>query len=294
MSGHVDAESLALYAEGQLSRRRTVRVRAHLAGCAECARAAAALAEVTTRLSQVPVPPMPAAVAARLDAALSAESARRAAGAAPAPAPEPAGAPPPRPPRRGPLWSPRALRILAVTGATLVVAGGAGYAVSQFSGSGSSSSASSSSGTAPSPVPAAGRHSAVEGAPNVSSPGSRVIHPHTNPNAPSSGPRYVRTGTDYRHGTLAAQARHTLAEYTVSGLSGPAMLPASRVPAAVRSCVSHVAQGHPVRLVDLARYQQRPAIVIVLGQPDTVAVVSYPCHPLHSAPLRVTSGPTTG
>ena len=287
MSGHVDAESLALCAEGQLSRRRTVRVRTHLAGCAECARTAAALAGVTTRLSQVPVPPMPAAVAARLDAALSAESARRAASPAAPPTsaapPTPAAppAPEPRPPRRGPLWSPRALRILAVTGATLVVAGGTGYAVSQFSGSGSSSSASSSSGTAPSPVPAAGRHSAVEGAPNVSSPGSRVIHPHTSPNAPSSVPRYVRTGTDYRHGTLAAQAKSTLAEYTVPGFSGSAMLPASRVPAAVRSCVSHVARGRPVRLVDLARYQQRPAIVIVLGHSDTVTVVSYACHPLH-------------
>ena len=90
MSGHVDAESLALYAEGQLSRRRTARVRAHLSGCAECARTAAALTEVTTRLSQVPVPPIPSVVAARLDAALSAESAHRAAAPDAAPAPAPA------------------------------------------------------------------------------------------------------------------------------------------------------------------------------------------------------------
>ena len=284
MSGHVDAESLALYAEGQLSRRRTVRVRAHLAGCAECARTAAALAEVTTRLSQVPVPPMPAAVAAQLDAALSAESARRAAGAAPAPAP--ADAPPPRPPRRGPLWSPRALRILAATGATLVVAGGAGYAVSQFSGSGSSGSAgaaSSASSAGRTPVD----HSPLAAAPAMA-PGS-----HAPPRVPTrpQHPLPCKTGTDYRAGTLVRQTKKALAEYDMGGLSGPGVLPISNVPAGVLNCVSHVAQGHPVRLVDLARYQQRPAIVIVHGHPDTVTVVSDACHPLHSVRLPVTSGP---
>ena len=139
MRGHVDAESLALYAEGELSRGRAARVRAHLSGCPDCAATLAALAEVTTQLSHVPAPPMPSAVAARLDAALSAEAAHRAA----APAPAPAGAPSPRPPRRNPIWSPAAVRILAGTAVTLVVAGGVGYAVSQFSGSGGASSAAS-------------------------------------------------------------------------------------------------------------------------------------------------------
>ena len=86
MRGHVDAESLALYAEGELSRGRAARVRAHLSGCPDCAATLAALAEVTTQLSHVPAPPMPSAVAARLDAALSAEAAHRAAAPAPAPA----------------------------------------------------------------------------------------------------------------------------------------------------------------------------------------------------------------
>ncbi len=79
MRGHVDAESLALYAEGQLSRGRTARVRAHLSGCPQCATTLAALAEVTIQLSHVPAAPIPSPVAARLDAALSAESAHRAA-----------------------------------------------------------------------------------------------------------------------------------------------------------------------------------------------------------------------
>ena len=76
-------------------------------------------------------------------------------------------------------------------------------------------------------------------------------------------------------------------------VSGPHQLAAASVPAQVRNCVSQIAHGRPVLFVDLARYQQRPAIVIVLGKPDTVIVVSHSCAPLHSARLPVTSGPTT-
>ena len=243
MSGHVDAESLALYAEGQLSRRRTARVRAHLSGCAECARTAAALTEVTTRLSQVPVPPIPSVVAARLDAALSAESAHRAAApdAAPAPALASAGPPDPRPPRRNPLWSPGALRILAATGATLVVAGGVGYALSQFSGS-SSSPSSGSAAPASSPV-AAGitrqrrtrscrrrRGRARRARARLASRWMCGAAPTTSPCA------------------LVTRTKNTLAQYHVPRLgSRRACSPLTSVPASVQSCVNQLAQGRPVR-----------------------------------------------
>lgn len=262
MRGHVEAESLALYAEGQLGRRQTARVRAHLSGCPECAGTVAALADVTTQLSRVPAPPMPSAVMARLDAALSAEA------AAPAPAP--------RPPRRNPLWSPRALRILATTGVTLVVAGGVGYAVSQFGSSGP--------GTSGAAAPASGTHHrpTVQAGPNVS-PHSRLRKPNMSPNKPTpSSPRYVRSGTDYQPSTLAAQAKHGLAEYTVAPLSGPGQLTSAQVPVTVRTCVSQTAHGRQVLFVDLARYQQRPAVLIVLGHPDQAVVVNSSCAPLHS------------
>jgi Putative zinc-finger len=267
MRGHVDAEVLALYAEGQLSRRRTVRVRAHLSGCPECGATLAALAEVSAQLSHVPAPAMPAPVAARLDAALSAESAGRA--AAPAPA-----APPPR-------RNPGALRILAATGAALVVAGGVGYALTQFSGSAPNAAVPASSG-----VPKPQHRSPVMGGPNISSPGGHIVKPNTN--SPSS-PVYARTGTDYRTGTLATQAQRQLAMYTVPGLSGPRLLEPGNIPGQVSHCVSQLAQRRPV-FVDLARYQHRPAIVIVLGRPERVIAVSYSCAPLHSARLPVTSG----
>ena len=275
MRGHVDAESLALYAEGELSRGRAARVRAHLSGCPHCAATLAALAEVTTELSHVPAPPMPSAVAARLDAALSAEAAHRAA----APVPAPAGTSHRRPPRRNPIWSPAAVRILAGTAVTLVVAGGVGYAVSQFSGSGRASSAS-----APSRQPAG--HSNAQAQPNISrgSSGGHVMKPSAGPFIPSTT-RWVQTRTDYRPGTLAAQTKKTLAEYDVGGLSGPHMLPAASVSGSVRDCVSQLAHGRPVVVVDQARYRGHPAIVIVLGKPDTVIAASHSCVPLHTAQL---------
>jgi anti-sigma factor RsiW len=289
MRGHVDAESLALYAEGLLSRRRTVRVRAHLTGCAECARTAAALSEVTTRLSRVPAPPLPAAVAARLDAALSAESARRAASPAPVPAAAPAGAPEPRPPRRNPLWSPVGLRVLAAAGVTLVVAGGIGYAVSQ------SGSSSSPAGSSAAPPATSHRRSPVHAAPNLS-PGGPGMQPGISGGSAST--RYVQTGTDFRPATLATQAKRVMAVYGVSGMSGPDVRQPASVSSSVKSCAARVAGQQHAALVDLARYEQHPAIVVVLasaaGTPERVIVVTPSCSHLDSATLTVATQPGAG
>ena len=96
MRGHVDAESLARYAEGLLSRRQTARIRTHLSRCPECAATQQQLSGVTALLGQVPAAPLPPAVATRLDLALAAEAARRAAepAAAGPPGPLPAAQPP--------------------------------------------------------------------------------------------------------------------------------------------------------------------------------------------------------
>ncbi len=166
---------------------------------------------------------------------------------------------------------------------TLAVAGGVGYAVSQFSGSGTPSSASAPSA----------QHPAGRAAPNMSagSTGGHAKKPHAGPYIPTSTTRYVRTGTDYRRSTLATQGKKVLAEYGVSAFSGPGMLAADSVAARqVHMCVSQTAHGRSVLVVDLARYQHHPAIVIILGKPDTVVAVSPSCAPLQSARLPVTSG----
>ena len=79
MSRHVDEQTLAAYREGLLPARKAARITAHLATCQRCAEVDAQLAAVTTILARTPAPPMPASLAARLDAALAAEIARSAA-----------------------------------------------------------------------------------------------------------------------------------------------------------------------------------------------------------------------
>ena len=286
MRGHVDAESLALCAEGLLSRRRSERIRSHVASCPECAAAQARLTEVPALLAQVPPSPLPPGIAARLDAALSAEAARRAApdpGTVPehaVPAQAPGTAPRPRADRpRGPrLRMPVAARVLAAAG-VLVVAGGVGYAVSQSPSSPSSSSSSSSAGSAAVPSTVAGpdSRSAAGGAmPGVSRGGGvhfTVRH----------------SGTLYRKSTLAAQAAALLATPS-AGLNRPGKgtggLSRQAPSPALAECVDKVASlaavhAGAVKLVDQGRYQGRPATVIVVratdAQPATVYVAGDRC-----------------
>jgi hypothetical protein len=282
MRGHVDAESLALCAEGLLSKRRSERIRSHVASCPGCAAAQARLTEVPALLAQVPPPPLPPGIAARLDAALSAETARRAApdrGAVPgqaAPA-QPAGIAPrhrtgrPRGPR---LRMPVAARVLAAAG-VLAVAGGVGYAVSQSSSSPSTSSSSAGSAAVPSAVAGPDSHSAARrAAPEVGAGGDVQFTVH-------------HSGTAYRKNTLAIQASMQLA----AGVNHPGQAPGGglsvRAPSlAVTGCVDKVAglkavHAGEVRLVDRAQFQGRPATVIVVqatsAQPGTVYAAGAGC-----------------
>ena len=84
MIGHPDADTLAACREGLLGRRRSARIRAHLARCSRCASLDRELAAVTTQLASVPAPRIPDELAARLDTVLAAESAARARGESPA------------------------------------------------------------------------------------------------------------------------------------------------------------------------------------------------------------------
>ena len=79
MADHPAIDDLADAAEGLLDPDRAARVSAHLGGCADCRATAAALRQVSATLAAEPAPPMPPAVAHRLDAVLAAESAHRAA-----------------------------------------------------------------------------------------------------------------------------------------------------------------------------------------------------------------------
>jgi hypothetical protein len=83
--GHLDPVEVAEHAEGLLTADHAAAVSAHLARCAVCQSMAASVATVTAHLAAEPRElPIPAGVAARIDAALADEAAARAAAAAPA------------------------------------------------------------------------------------------------------------------------------------------------------------------------------------------------------------------
>ena len=284
MRGHVDAESLALCAEGLLSRRRSERIRSHVASCPECAMASARLTEVPVLLAQVPPPALPPGIAARLDAALSAEVARRAAPdpgtvpeqAAPAPPPGPASRARAGRPHGPRLRMPVAARILATAG-VLVVAGGVGYAVSQSSSPSPPAAPAAGSAAVPSTVACPDSRSAASGAAPAVGRGGGVQY------------TVRHSGTPYRKSTLAAQAAALLATPS-AGLNSPGKttggLSLQAPKPALTACVDKVAGLGPVdagevKLVDQARFQGRPATVIVVqatpAQPGTVYVAGARC-----------------
>ena len=297
MRGHMDAETLALCAEGLLGRHRSGRIRSHVASCPQCTATQARLTGVPALLAQVPPPPMPPGIAARLDAALSAETARRAArdpGTVPddsVPAPRPAAMPVPQtatPRARGPragrprgprLRLPVAARVLATAG-VLVAAGGVGYAVARSSPSPTSSS-SAGSEAAPS-----GR-SAIRSPGGAASAGggSAALGP-----AGGSGQFTVRrSGTRYGKDTFAAQAA-ALAKVPSAvpvrpkadgGLSLPPPAHSALVQCVERVAGASAVQARKVDMVDEARYRGHPATIIVVqatsGRPPMVYVAGPRC-----------------
>lgn len=308
MTDHVDAETLAMLREGLLTADVAAVVGAHLAGCDRCGQADSQLAMVSELLASAPVPPMPPALSARIEAALAAEAATRAAaggaaageqaqqaaadgaGSTPAErqrtaAPQPAvswsaaapggpgagpgrragagtGPVPGRPPQRARTRLARSRARLGVmaAAAAIVVVGGVGYAVSQLAvQSGPAVQASGAS--------APRRASTPLGAPAAG------VAPASPAPAGAAGPRLISTvtsGTNYLAGQLSTQLRAVLKHYP-AGSSQPwpaggwRGLPATGIAA----CVNAVTGDQHPRLVDIARYQGKPAMIIVVGGQGT-------------------------
>jgi hypothetical protein len=308
---HVDAETLARFRQGDLSPRRNFRIRAHLTGCERCRALDEDLAGVTTLLAEAGAvgrvetaqpPPIPEHLAARIHAAIAAEATKRvlpAQTATPAPAvaarlagaePAETGAPRQGNSRHGrhgrdrarQRWpgftSPVALRTMAAAAAVVVLAVG-GYEIAQQAG-GSSSSSSTAAGSLP--PSQNGPYSGPAAAPAVPQP---YLH------AGRSSVPVIMSHTNYNPATLNDQVRNALARYGPLARSGSS---AARSQAAaggsretsLTGCVTRVAAGRQVLLVDVARYQGRPATVIVTrassGGPEQVWVVGPGCSSTNS------------
>jgi len=286
MTQHASAEELALLAEGELRRRKAAKVSAHVAGCTQCTQVRAELTEVRTVLKAVPYPPLPAAVSVHIESALRIEVNHR---IAEAPATEAArGVLPARNRRqragtgqrdwRLPGLSVPASRLVAAAGAVVLVGGG-GYLVASNLNSGVPSS-SSASGAAPS------TNQPMTAGPNVTygSPGAqRTIHSVSS--SMNFVPQELRTQVlaAYHEAQVKGEAGNVSYGGTNAPAAGPvyatasplhsnaasAPAPGGAVWTRLAGCMKTVADGRMVLLLDLARYEGKPAVIVVLGSTTT-------------------------
>jgi hypothetical protein len=301
VSEHVDAETMSAFREDLLPGRQAARVAAHLATCEQCTELDAQLASVSAFLASAPAPPMPPALAARIEAALAAEAAARSAtdkiaaspsiaatsatrqpstaqaGAAQAPAPPatgPAadgsrGARRSRRRARSPGFPRLALRVGAAA-ATVVVVAGVGYGLVRLA-AGSQSSPSSATGSS-------------AGHAQASRPLLAKNPPLPEARAPDVRFPLVASGTDYQPGAIASQASAVLVR---SSTRTSGLVPTSGTRASafggfdnVRACVRRVTGGITPRLVDVASYRGRPALAVMIpagGATVRVLIVGADC-----------------
>lgn len=283
MTRHVSTEDLARLAGGDLSGAAERQALGHLDECRDCRADLAALSQIPALLADLPAPPIPARLSARIDAALAAESAHRAAGQAHAPSgavpladhADHAGRSGSRRARgrsrrdRRPVLALTGTRILAAA-AAIVIIGGGGYGLVRYLEEGQAAGTSSASGA---------------------SSGLPASSPDAGPRAPAVGPAYgpvvqyrvggriamirpVRSGTDYQPSRLAEQATTEMAQFP----HGLGQLAPNASPNAgqtfgdaslgqLSGCISRVAAGRTVQLVDVAAFDGKPATVIVTGSP---------------------------
>jgi hypothetical protein len=289
--GHVDSETLAAFREGLLPRRKAGRVAAHLARCAQCAGLDAQLAELPALLAHSPAPPMPAALTARIEAALAAEAAARSAtadkaagasdGATAVPGHRKTLAP-------GPGRSRLALRVAAVTAAVVVLAGG-GYGLSRLLAGGATQ------------LPPTGSAAHAAMGPTEPRPAVGGARQRASSSNGLAGPRIVRSGTNYQPGQLKTQVRKTLARFGPGvKLAAPAATPLGHSVslANLPACQQRFGAGRHVELVDEARYEGRPAAIIVMpgASAGTLRVLVVParCSAAAAGPIFSTILPGPG
>jgi hypothetical protein len=186
--------------------------------------------------------------------------------------------------RRFPVFSSPLAGSLAAVGAAVVIAGG-GYEIASNLNSGASPSSASAAAPQHSKVPAATNQgaagAAASGAPASVHLGPEVRFKHAgHENVIHS----VQTDTDFGAGNLVSKATAVLAAVRASnvGQANRELVSPFTTPAAapvigasqLRECVARIAAGKDVLLVDVAKFDSKPALIIVTGAaPDGPGVV---------------------
>jgi hypothetical protein len=267
MTGHATADELALLTEGELRRRKAAKVAAHVAGCARCTRVRTELAEVSVLLAATPYPSLPRSTSLRIEAAMRVEVSRRLA-AVPATG---SGK------RDLPSWHLPGLSVVAtrlVTAAgVLALVGGGSYLLASNLSSGVASSSSSAAALPPAGQP-------MTAGPNVTYASQGSQHTiHSVSSATNFVPAQLRAqALDAYH---EAQLKGEAGAQSSAGISAPNTSPLHSSEASpletsapgggsqLAGCIQAVADGRSVALLDLARYEGKPATIIVLGSTST-------------------------
>jgi hypothetical protein len=293
MRGHIGAEDMAEYQAGLIAGRRGRAFAAHLAVCGDCGMLADRLASVSALLAATPLPAVPEALTARLDAALATEMAnahlaeRPVAGSSPAPASRPlaagglaadglaADAPgrvdqPPRrsgfrrsgSPRSAPGSAPPWRSRLVAAAAAAALLGAAGYVFTRPGSSSSSSAASSAAGSAA----GSGVSHAARSAQQPSAMAPAAAGPA--PSSAASGSKYnagsgvgqvevVPSLVRYRYSTFVHQVEAQVIKFR-------SLLPAAKpASAGLTACVTRITGDIAPILVETATYNGAYATIIV-------------------------------
>jgi hypothetical protein len=268
---HATAVELASLAAGALRPRKAARIESHLGGCEQCTQLSHQLDNVPITLASAHYPPMPESVSVRIEATLAVEARQR---LAELPATEAGrGDLPGRRRRRvmRPDWhlpglSVSATRLVAAAGALVVVAGG-GYAIaSEALGGHPAASSAGSSAAAPVQV------EQMSLGPEVTYGGTSGRH---TVHAVQSGADFVPASlsTQAVDAVRAAQARRVSAAQPTVGVPGASRAQSSTsagtaapgVTGRLSGCLNLIAAARTVLLVDIARFEHKPATLIVIA-----------------------------
>lgn len=267
---HASADELASLGVGELRRRKAVRIQSHAVRCTLCTEVRRQLDGVPAILAGASYPPMPDHVATRIDAVLSVEATQQ---LAVMPATETGRRDLPARRHRKAAQGGWHLPGLSVLGTRLVAAAGAIVVVTAGSYElathvGSSVSGSPSSGRAAVPAPA--QEMSLGPVVSYGQPGAQhAVH------AVVSSTNFVSTGlrTQVISAVHAAEARGASAAQPPGTAAGPSSTLQSNAAGSATSssgtvtrlagCIGLLASGRDILLVDLAKFEGRPATIIV-------------------------------
>jgi hypothetical protein len=268
---HATTDQLASLAADALSPRKAARISAHVIRCDRCTHVTRQLDAVPATLASAQYPPMPASLTIQIEAAFRAEATQRLSAM---PATEGGRGDLParhrrQATRRGwhlPGLSVPATRLVAAAGALAIVAAGT-YELASHASSGPTASSVAGSAAAPATgQPMSLGPQVTYGQPNA----LHTIH------AVQSSSNFLpaKLTTQAVAAVHAAQAKRLSGRQPTSGTpgasraqssSGVSAAPSSGIARRLADCINLIAPGRTVLLLDMAKFDGKPATIIVVA-----------------------------